>query len=119
MDTKFINDIIISYNQLTSDLDSNQVGVGSLQNDDRVTIILGAESSNRLAATIIINGGPIFSFSDTNPRAIAERLDKALDDFNTIAIGIDEANVSFGDTFRHHISIAFDCVMTKLLESER
>ena len=82
-----------------------------------MTILLGATSPSQLAASVIMNGGTIFSLSDTNPRAIAERMDKALDEFNAIAQKLDDENVTFDDSFNFQISAAFHHTMNNLPKS--
>ena len=119
MDTTFVNKIIIAFNELISELGDDSVGVCGLKNDGRMTILLGVTSPSQLAASVIMNGGTIFSLSDTNPRAIAERMDKALDEFNAIATKIDDENVEFDDSFNFQISAAFHHAMHDIANSER
>lgn len=117
MDTTFVNKIIVAFNELIADLEEDSVGVCGLKNDGRMTILLGATSPTKLAASIIMNGGAIFSLSDTNPRDIAERLDKALDEFDAIAQKIDNENVEFDDSFNFQISEAFHHTMHNIPKS--
>ena len=119
MDTTFVNKIIIAFNELISELGDDSVGVCGLKNDGRMTILLGVASPSQLAASVIMNGGTIFSLSDTNPRAIAERMDKALDEFNAIATKIDDENVEFDDSFNFQISAAFHHSMHDISNSEQ
>ena len=119
MDTTFVNKIIVAFNELISELGDDSVGVCGLKNDGRMTILLGAASPSQLAASVIMNGGTIFSLSDTNPRAIAERIDDALDEFNTIAQKIDNENVEFDDSFNFQISAAFHHAIHDIVNSER
>ena len=117
MDTTFVNKIIVAFNELISELGEDSVGVCGLKNDGRMTILLGATSPSQLAASVIMNGGTIFSLSDTNPIAIAERMDKALDEFNAIAQKLDNENVEFDDSFNFQISEAFHHTMNNLPKS--
>lgn len=119
MDTTFVNKIIVAFNELISELGEDSVGVCGLKNDGRMTILLGVTSPSQLAASVIMNGGTIFSLSDTNPRAIAERMDKALDEFNAIAQKLDDENVTFDDNFDFKISAAFHHAMHDIANSER
>lgn len=117
MDTAFVNKIIVAFNELIADLDEDSVGVCGLKNDGRMTILLGATSPTKLAASIVMNGGAIFSLSDTNPRDIAERIDNALDEFDAIATKIDDENVEFDDSFNFQISAAFHHTMNNFPKS--
>ena len=117
MDTTFVNKIIVAFNELISELGDDSVGVCGLKNDGRMTILLGAASPSQLAASIIMNGGTIFSLSDTNPRAIAERMDKVLDEFNAIAQKLDDENVTFDDNFDFKIIIKCYIFITRCMTS--
>lgn len=119
MDTTFVNKIIVAFNELIADLEEDSVGVLGLKNDGRITILLDATSPTKLAASIIMGDSAIFSLSDTNPRDIAERIDTALDEFDTIATKIDDENAEFDDSFNFQISAAFHHAMHDIANSER
>ena len=119
MDTDFINKIIVTYNELISESDENSTGVAAVQNANGSIILLGVASPNQLGASIIIDGATLFSLSDTNPRGMAERLNKVLDDFNNIVDTVNDENIQFDDETISDIGMAFFHAMAKIGKSEQ
>lgn len=119
MDTDFINKIIVTYNELISESDENSTGVAAVQNANGSIILLGVASTNQLGASIIIDGATLFSLSDTNPRGMAERLNKVLDDFNNIVDTVNDENIQFDDETVSDIGMAFFHTMAKIGKSEQ
>ena len=119
MDITFINNIIVTYNELISESDENSVAVAAVQNKNGTIVLLGVDGPNQLGATIVMDGAALFSFSDTNPRNMAERLNKAIDDFNHITDSVNGANIDFDDETVAHIGMAFSRTMDTLKKSER
>lgn len=119
MSIDFINEVIITFNQLINDLEDGAVAVSAMSNDDDGTILLGVTDHDKLAASLVFGDYPLFSFSGTNPRDIAERLEDTLDKLSQISTNINKTNSEFDDDTVRGINLAFGAAFRDMTKTEQ